>query len=270
MVNRPRLFGSVLRTAAAVTLAAGALTACGQVNAGTAATVGDDRITTAQLDKTVAAWRREFQRDPQAALVQQYAQQQAQQSGGQARTVPFDLDSPRRSALYQMIDNRVWEQVARDSGLTVSRGEIDAFAAANGGRQAVVSTVLAHDLPADNADDMLRSALIERKALKQAGYDVETAQAQPDAATQAKAREAVGRLQALYLKAAQALRIRVNPRFGAYDPANVTITPVSFTLSKNEPGTGNTGTGETGIGTGESGTGAGETGANDPGIEGTG
>lgn len=263
MVNRPSLPGSVLRTVVALTAATGALTACGSVNVGTAAKVGGDRITTVQLDDTVADWRREFQRDPQAGLVQQMAQQQAKAGG--ARGIPFDLDSPRRSALYQLIDYRIWDRVARDAGITVSKGQIDAFVAANGGRRAITSSILARDVPARNTDDVLRSELIQRELFKRAGFDLDKASAQPDQAAEAKRQQAVQQLLTRYVKAAKDLDVEVNPRFGAFDPRQVTIKPVSFTLSKNEAGTEGT-EGTEGTGGGEGGAGAGTGGADGAGA----
>lgn len=266
MVNRPSLPRSVLRTVVAVTAATAAtaaLTACGSVNVGTAARVGGDRITTVRLDETVADWRREFQRDPAAERIQQMAQQQASAGGGQA--IPFDLDSPRRSALYQLIDYRIWDRVGRDAGITVSKGQIDAFVAKNGGRRAITSSILARDVPARHTDDVLRAELIQRELFKRAGFDVENASAQPDQAEQARRQQAIRQLVTQYVKAAKDLDIEVNPRFGAFDPQQVTIKPVSFTLSKHEEGTEGAGgseetggTGGTGgaEGTGESGAGA--------------
>lgn len=241
MANRTVL-RSAFRAAVATTALAGALTACTPVKIGTAATIGGERITTAELDDTVSDWKREFQADPQAGLIQQASQQRAQeieqQTGQSAPSIPFDLDSPRRSALYQLIEYRIWDRVAREEGITVTAGQIDTFIASNGGRRSIVSQVLARDVPERNTADVLRAELIQREFYRRAGVNVDSPTPQPGAAEQARIQQARQRVDTLYAQAAKELKIKVNPRFGAYDPAQGTLAPVSSGLSKVESGTG--------------------------------
>src|SRR4051794_6809116 len=110
----------------------GALTACQPVRPGAAATVGGQRITTSQLDSVVADWRKEFARNADAGQVQQQLQQQGQQ-------IPFDPDSPVRSALYQLVEMRVWDEVARQKGVGVTQGQIDERIARGGGGRALTA-----------------------------------------------------------------------------------------------------------------------------------
>jgi hypothetical protein len=218
----------VFRTALSVLLAGAALTACGQVKMGTAATVGDERVSTARLDSTVAQWEKEFARNPQAGLVQQQAQQQNQQ-------IPFDPDSPRRSALMQLIDFEVWKQVAKERGVNVTQGQVDGLLAGLGGQSRVAASVLANDVPLRYTPDFARSAVIQRELVRQFGINPDAQQGQVDLATQQRAAQ---QLSAAYTTAAQNLDVRVNPRFGTFDARQVTLGPVGYRLSKTEPGTG--------------------------------
>jgi hypothetical protein len=208
--------------AAAALLAAGTLTACQPVKLGAAATIGDQRITTSQLESVVEDWRREYAKNPDAAQLQQQLQQQGQQ-------VPFDPDSPVRSALFQLIELRVWDQVAREKGITVARGQIDELIARNGGERAINASLLAGSLPVRYSRDFVRSNIIVRTVAQQQGVAVDT-QAPVD---QQQQEQALRRLQETYLRAARALKIKINPRYGSYDPRRAGMTPAVHTLSKN-------------------------------------
>jgi len=204
-----------------------ALTACGPVKMGAAATVGDERITTSQLDGTIAQWHKEFDKNRQAGLVQQQAEQQGQR-------VPFDPDSPHRSALYQLISFRIWDEVAKEQGVAVTQGQIDRLLGSLGGQSGVASSVLAADIPVRYTSDIARTALIQRDLLQRYGL-VPNAQGQLDPAAQQRATQ---RLAAAYTAAAQRLKITINPRFGSFDLRQLTLNPVAYRLSKTESGTG--------------------------------
>lgn len=210
--------------AVAVALGA-AITGCGPMKMGAAATIGDQRIATSQLNSVVADWQAEFARNPDAPLLQQQLRQQGQQ-------VPADPDSPVRSALYQLIEFQVWDEVARRQGIAITPAEIDQAIAANGGDRVINANLLAADLPTRYGRDFVRSSLIMRAAAQQAGATLDP-QAQIDPQRQ---QAALRRLQQSYLGAAGALDINVNPRYGAYDPERAGLAPVVHTLSKTEPG----------------------------------
>lgn len=206
------MFRTSLKVAVGMLAAGVMLAGCGgPVQMGTAATIDDSRITTAQLDRTVAQWRQEFSRNPRAGLLQQQARQRNQ-------SIPFDPDSPTRSALYQLIAFRVWTEVARRQGIAVTQGQIDDFLAGFGGSADVAASVLAIEVPLSHTTDLVRSVLIQRELLRRYG-------ARPDAQDQANL---------AYVAAARRLQISVNPRFGRYDPRQVTLTPVAYRLSKTE------------------------------------
>jgi hypothetical protein len=212
--------------AVAAIVVGGALTACGPVRMGAAATIGDQRIATSHLDSVVADWQAEFTRNPDAGLLQQQLQQQGQQ-------VPADPGSPVRSALYQLIEFQVWDEVARQKGISVTPGQIDEAVAANGGLRVINANLLAADLPTRYGRDFVRSALIMRAAAQQAGATLDP-QAQVDPQQQ---QAALRQVQQTYLGAAKALNIEINPRYGSYDPMQAGLAPVVHTLSKTEPDT---------------------------------
>ena len=210
----------------AAVAACGALTACGPVKMGAAATIGDQRIATSRLDSVVADWRAEFARNPDAGQLQQQLQQQGQR-------VPADPASPVRSALYQLIEFRVWDEVARGKGITITPSQVDQAISANGGERVINANLLAAGLPSRYGRDFVRSALIMRTAAQQAGATLDP-QAQVDPRQQ---QAALRQLQQSYTGAAKTLDIKVNPRYGAYDPTQVGLAPVAYTLSKSESGT---------------------------------
>ena len=215
---------ATVTTAAVGALVAGvALTACGPVKMGAAATIGDERITTAQLDGAVAQWRKEFDQNRQAALVQQVAEQRGQR-------IPFDQDSPHRSALFQLIGFRVWDEVGKEQGVTVTQGQIDGLLGGVGGPAGIAPSVLAADIPLRYTTDVARIVLIQqemvRRSAPRGGLDP-TAQ-----------QRAVAQTEAAYRTAAERLKITVNPRFGGFNPEQVALNPVTYRLSRTESGTG--------------------------------
>lgn len=227
VVNRPLALRAAVPAVAGALAAAAALTACGPVKMGAAATIGDERITTARLDDTVAQWRKEFDANRQAALVQQTEQQRGQQ-------VPFDQDSPHRSALYQLVSFKVWDEVAEEQGVTVTQGEIDRLLDGLGGAAAVAPSVLAADVPLRYTTDFARTALLQRQLLQRYGL-VPNAQGQLDPAAQERATR---QLATAYSTAASRLKITISPRFGGFDPRTVSLSPVTYRLSRTESGTG--------------------------------
>ena len=222
------MFRTAVTAAVGALLAGVVLGACGPVKMGTAATVGDERITTARLDSTVAKWREEFAANRQAALVQQAAEQQGQR-------LPFDPDSPHRSALYQLIGFKIWDEVAREQGITVTQGQIDGLLGGLGGPSGVSAAVLASDIPLRHTNDVARVVLIQQMLLQRYGA-APNAQGQLDLAAQQRA---LRQRDAVYSAAAGRLDITVNPRFGGgFDARQVSLNPVSYRLSKTESGTG--------------------------------
>jgi hypothetical protein len=217
------VFRTAVTAVVGALLAGVALSACGPVKMGTAASVGDERITTTRLDSTVAQWRKEFAANRQAALVQR------------GQRLPFDPDSPHRSALYQLIGFKIWDEVAREQGVTVTQGQVDGLLGGLGGPSGVSAAVLASDIPVRYTNDVARVVLIQQTLLQRYGA-APNAQGQIDLAAQQRALQ---QRDAAYSAAAGRLDITVNPRFGGgFDPRQVILNPVSYRLSKTESGTG--------------------------------
>jgi hypothetical protein len=215
----------VLKTGALVVGAAVALTACGgPVKMGAAAILGDRRITTGTLDQTVIDWQKQFVRDPTAARLQQQAQQEGRQ-------LPADPDSPARSALIQLIGFQIWDELAREQHVSVSPTEIDQIIATNGGEKAIEVQTLAGGLPVSHTHDLVRAFAIRSKLLQRFGV-VPNAQNQVD---QQALQQASEKLDAAQGRAVRALKIKVNPRYGSFDPANG-LSAVTYGLSKSDPG----------------------------------
>jgi hypothetical protein len=226
-VKRTAVFRTPVLAVAGALAAVTALTACGPVKMGAAATIGDERITTARLDSTVAQWRKEFDKNSQAALVQQSAQQQGQK-------VPFDQDSPHRSALFQLVSFRVWDEVAKEQGATVTQGQVDRLLAGLGGQAGAAPSILASDIPVSYTTEVARTYLVQQELLQRNGL-VPNGQAQLDPNARTRA---IQQVTAAYTAAAEHLKITISPRFGAFDPQQVTFNPVAYRLSRTESGTG--------------------------------
>ena len=219
------MFRKSLKAAVCVLAAGTALAACGPLKPGAAAVIGHDRITVAKLDSAVSRWSKELPKYPEAQQI--VAQAQGQQSG---ERVPFDPSSPRRSALYQLIEIRAWDEVAREKNVSIAQGQVDAFVAAKGGRNGLNAYVLAEGLPTSYADSFARSLLIQQTMLQRYGINP----GQPvDPSKQAQ----VNRLLSDYAGAKRHLGITVNPRFGTFDDKTMSLGAVCPHLSTPDSGT---------------------------------
>jgi hypothetical protein len=215
------VFRTTLKVAAGAAMAVAALTACGPVRTGSAALIGDDRITTAKLDDTVHQWNKEFARDATA---------RADQEQG----VVLDAESAPRSALYELITLRVWDQVGRRQNIEVAQGNVDS-AISGVGRPRVTSRVVAVGLPGRYTDAWMRAQLIEQTLLARLGHPLREPQTQDE---QLRAIQAEQQTSRLFSETAKAMDIKVNPRYGTYDPAKLgsigfgTLLPVRYELSR--------------------------------------
>jgi multidrug efflux pump subunit AcrA (membrane-fusion protein) len=211
------------KVAAAVVGTAGAcalLAACSTVKVGSAAIVGDQRITTASLDTQVSNLQ---------TTAKQY---------GSAVRLPAQLP---QSVLAWMIRFDIRDQMARDAGITVTDAQIQsalsqldqsqqASASQSGARYAGLNAVLAsagispqmaRDLGKYEAQEI---AFVE----KNNGGQLPTSQ---DAVT-----KALNQVNASDCRAQKSLGIQVNPQFGqlGYDASNgfYDIVAVGDTLSR--------------------------------------
>ncbi|WP_405687274.1 SurA N-terminal domain-containing protein [Streptomyces sp. NBC_00057] len=183
---------TALTVSAALLAGAPLLTACGgQAHPGAAALVGGDRIEVSTLQGQVAAVR-EAQRDSKDAS-------QLIDKSGQLS----------RAKLHGMIFDRVLDRAAQDAGVTVSRNEIQqmrkAAAAQSGGETQLRTAMLQQSWVApDQIDAVLREQVQLTKLAQALGADLQ----------QPEGQKAVG--DALS-KASKALKVDVNPRYGAWD-----------------------------------------------------
>jgi hypothetical protein len=223
------VFRKSLKAAVSVLAAGTALTACGPVKPGAAAVIGHDRISVAKLDSAVSRWKKELPAHPDA--------EQIVQSSQPDQHVPFDPSSPRRSALYQLIEIRAWDQVAREKHLSVAQGQVDAFVASKGGRGGLDAYVLAEGLPTSYDDAFARSLLIQQVLLQQYGVT-------PGQPVTPQQQAQVRQLLTDYGNAKKHLGITINPRLGTFDEKTQTLGPVCPHLSTPDSGTSDAASGE--------------------------
>ncbi|WP_214110725.1 SurA N-terminal domain-containing protein [Acrocarpospora catenulata] len=172
---------------AAAALACAAVTACSPVQVGAAATIGDQRISTQQLDNYV----QEFQSALEAAKM---PVDQTRLPG----TVP-------QAVLLQLVNVRQFIKVAQNNGVFVSEGEIDAFMAQQGGDAAVNSALLGRGVPPTMVREWLRASIGAQKMIAQLGGGTDEA-----AATAGQQKLAVE---------ADKVKVEINPRYGDFDPS---------------------------------------------------
>ena len=200
----------------AVILGAGlVVTACSPVKAGSAAIVGNERITIATLDTEVTNLSESAENYP--GTVQLTPAQQTQQT------------------LTWLIRFKINDELARQAGITVSDAQAQAaldeiYAAAKASAQAQgISNVsldlilVANGIPPNLANEVGRYQAINDQFARQAnGGQVPTSTAE-QTATSAKLTKA-------RCQAAKALEIQVNPQFGQLDYNQVSIVAAPGTV----------------------------------------
>jgi SurA N-terminal domain len=199
----------------AVVLGAGlVVTACSSspVKFGSAAIVGNDRITLATLDTEV---------DNLSRAVEQYKS-----------TVQLSQQQQTQQTLTWLIRFQVNEELARRSGITVSNAQADAalatiYAAAKASaeQQGIPNPSLdlilaANGIPPNLAHEVGRYQAINDQFAKQANGGQAPTSTSAQTATSAKLTKA-------QCQAAKALNIQVNPQFGQlnYDQLSIVAAP---------------------------------------------
>lgn len=223
------MFPTSVKVAVAAVLAAGALAACQPVKMGSAAIVGDDRITTSSLDQTVQDWSKQFKASPDANNERQRLGEQPLQ--GSELRIDSVSESQMRAALTWLVTLQVSDEVAKEQNIAVTPAQIDQMITALGGERRVAALTLAAGLPVSYSRDLVSFQIVRTTLLQRNGADPQNAQSPQNA--QAQARSA-----AVFLQAAKRLKITVNPRYGVYDPSQIAIGPVQLYLSGAETGTG--------------------------------
>lgn len=178
-----------------LSIAAFALTGCSQVDS--AASVGEKEIGLTELQSQV---------DLILSEREGVDTSQMQLEDGEALT---------RSQLSYMISNLIIAEVAKDQNVDVTKAEIDAYKVeifSNiGGEENLPNVLVSASIPSTSLDDVLRRDLILRKISER-----EAAAGSDDAAINEK-------IQALVTEKATALKVTVNPRYGTWDSATLSV-----------------------------------------------
>lgn len=189
---------TALTVSAALFTAVPLLAACGsQAHPGAAAVVGGDRITVATVQGQVAEVR------------------QAQDTSKQAAQITNQSGQLGRAKLHGLILDRVLDKASEDAGVTVTRAEIQQmrqqavaqYKGENGLRSAVLQE---RWIAPDQIDAFLREQIQLTKLGQALGADPTT-----PAGTKV--------LGDALTKASKALKVDVNPRFGAWDNQQIQL-----------------------------------------------
>ena len=198
-----------LITVSAVALGAGlVVTACSPVKLGSAAIVGNERITIATLDTEVTNLSQTVKLYP--STVQLSQEQQTQQT------------------LTWLIRFEINDELARQAGITVSTAEAqkaldEIYAAAKSSAQAqgiknvtLDLILVANGIPPNLANEVGRYQAIDNKFAEQVNGGQEPTSTSAQSATTAKLNKA-------RCLAAKVLKVQVNPQFGRLDYSQVAV-----------------------------------------------
>ena len=202
----------------AVALGAGlVVTACSPVKLGSAAIVGNDRITIATLDTEVTNLSQTVKLYP--------------------GTVQLSQEQLTQQTLTWLIRFEVNDQLARQAGITVSTAQaqkaldvIYSAAKANAQAQGISNVTLglilvANGIPPNLADEVGRYQAIDDQFAQQVNGGQEPTSTSAQSATTAKLNKA-------RCQAAKALNIQVNPQFGQLDYNQLAVVTVPGTVSR--------------------------------------
>ncbi|MEV5972646.1 SurA N-terminal domain-containing protein [Streptomyces sp. NPDC051921] len=184
-------------SAAALLAAAPLLTACGSdAHPGAAAVVGGQRIDVSSLQAQVEDVRA------------------AQQASPQSATLLRETGDLSRQKLHDMIFDRVVDKVAKDNGVSATRGEIQQtrgeFARQSGGEEQMAAVLLQQrGVAPDQIDAVARRAVLMNKIAAKLGV-TDTPEGQK-------------KLTEAFSQASKDLRIDVNPRYGSWDNDKITL-----------------------------------------------
>jgi hypothetical protein len=194
-----------------------AAAACGTVKMGSAAIVGDNRISSTTLSAQVSDLNTSYQADKGRVQLQFPAAQMPQQ------------------VLGWLVRFRVRDRLAEREHISVTPTDIqkalDAITAQirQGGNTATLSEVaVANGLPPDMLNDLGRYQAIETKLLNRLDGGTLPSQTSAQQALQTK-------FSTSECRAAKSLDIKVNPQYGLLDYSNYSVVLAPTTLSKPQP-----------------------------------
>lgn len=136
-----------VRVILAVAAAGVALTACSPSQAGAAAIVSGERISSAELDRNV--------REYEGALAK-------------AGVTPSQLQFPGsvpQVVLYQLVTTKKYEKAAANKGVTATEGEIDQLVARQGGMQKLEQQLLQLAVAPSQMREFLRAQVLFNKLI---------------------------------------------------------------------------------------------------------
>ena len=203
----------MLRTAVSVTAAAiaatCALAACGPTRMGSAAILGNERITSTMLSDQVANLQQWYQAHKSKVQLQ------------------FPLSQAPQEVLSWLVRFRVRDEMAARNHVKVNSGQSEralAAIAAQAGPSGIKNLAVATGLPPDLLPDLGRYEAIQNALVnKMDGGTLPKSTA---------AQQALGAALAVrQCRAAKAMNILVNPRFGQLDYSQETIIPATTALS---------------------------------------
>ncbi|WP_067182775.1 hypothetical protein [Microtetraspora niveoalba] len=176
-----------IAVAAGLAVAGLALSACGPVQAGAAAIVGKERISSSDLDAKV----RDFRADLAAHKL-------AEEQLNLGMSVP-------QVVLYYTANAKQYAELGRRKGVSASESEIDGYIAGRGGQAKVDEMLLSGGVPLSMGRDTIRALIIQQKLMAQAGAgnDEQSVQAALVKVSQ---------------EAEAAVPVTFSPRYGKFDP----------------------------------------------------
>jgi SurA N-terminal domain len=222
-VIHSRLSQSGRSLGAALALAL-ALAGCGAAKVGTAAVVGDERISITQLQANV-----------ERILAERDASEAAPGTPGSAAPDRSDVTSGEltRQLLGRMIQSRLLEVVAADLGVPpVTDGQVDQALAqlrTESGQRFIDQRAVELSIARRDVREYVRAETLAVAVLRKLG---------PEPRTQEQLDALQARLGQELAKAERKVGVTVNPRYGRWDSTTRQIVPVEDGLT--EPGAGAT------------------------------
>ncbi|MEU9888103.1 SurA N-terminal domain-containing protein [Sphaerisporangium sp. NPDC051011] len=186
-----------LPAVAAAALTCVVLTACSSpVSLGSAATVGDHRISSSELNTQIAEY--------QAALKKAKISEEQLQ-----------IPSVPRAILLQLIYFRQFEQFAQRNNIVVTDGDVDKFITEQGGMQQIGPAALSKGVPPSETREWIRAAIVYQKGLERFGANL-TDQA------------SVQQAQLKLFGQMDTVPVKISPRYGTWDTQRGLVEEARF------------------------------------------
>lgn len=183
----------------AAAIMAAVLSGCGSASPGAAAVVGADRISEGELTERVEQVLR-----------------------AQGRPVDSASEALVVTTLDRLITTSLVEQLAEESGVEVTQGELDAtlanYAEATGGQEAFEELLIQQDLAPESIEDLFRVNILAQKL----GVELDPT-GSPE--TQSSA------VLAAVAQFSEEIGTSVSPRYGTWDGASLTVGAIANDLS---------------------------------------